>query len=113
MNENLVERFGRGNAFRRDDLASAQPPSRPMTLNSSIRNYVRDKTKSSDPSLAWTSLPEIPTATEIWTPADKSDEYNEDLVLQENIVVGPYESKEQYLECHYSLLREDAGILPS
>ena len=35
-------------------------------------------------------------------------DHDENVELLENIIVGPYTSKEDYLERHYSLLREDA-----
>ena len=106
MNEDLQERFGRyGSAQGRDKFPSTRPPTLPMKLNRSIRQYHRDEDKQQEDSSRWTGLPEIPSEIEIWVPAE--EEQSDTLELQENIVVGPYPSKEAYLETHYRLLRED------
>ena len=105
MNENLVERFGRGRAFGQPDRG---PPitARPLiTVERSIRKYVEQANQSGDPS-NWTSFPEIPSSQEVFDEGRAGHE--QALEILPSIVVGPYASKYDYLERHYSLLREDA-----
>ena len=105
MNENLNERFGRGKAIRDSHMPSALTARPSMTLNLSIREYAKSAGQHND--LAhWTSLREIPSASEVFDEGRK--EHSTVLELAENTVVGPYTSKEDYLETHYRLLREDA-----
>lgn len=105
MNEDLNERFGRGSAFRQNDNESPKPTQPSMVVNQSIRKYAKildDLTNLSD----WTALPEIPSPEEIF---DSGRQHHDEVVeVHENIVLGPYESKADYLERHHSLLREDA-----
>ena len=97
MNENLKERFSRG----KSTLTARSP----VTLNLSIREYAKTTDQLGDQS-HWTGFREIPSPSEVF---DKGrTEHSTALVLAENTVVGPYESKEAYLESHYGLLREDA-----
>ena len=108
MNEHLTERFGRRrDAFRRQEVASVPEQRMAMTLEHSIRQYFKDANRKHPSTDHWTNLPEIPTFNELWHRKDVEE--NDELELQANIVVGPYASKEQYLECHYRLIREDAG----
>lgn len=52
----------------------------------------------------WQLQPEIPSAEEIL-----GDDTSDDRVpLPINNIEGPWESKDQYLEAHYKLLREEA-----
>ncbi|CAG8919275.1 unnamed protein product [Penicillium salamii] len=53
----------------------------------------------------WQSKPEIPDETEILGTENGG---SPNTVLFPNIIDGPWESKEKYLEAHYRLLREDA-----
>ena len=104
MNEYFTERFGRGNAVR--EPANSPTTARPsMTTNLSIRKYVKTFDRPVDSS-SWTTFRDIPSSNEIFTP-NRAD-HEDNLEVYENIVVGPYSSKEDYLERHYSLLREDA-----
>lgn len=105
MNEHLTERFSRGNAVRKPHLNSAFTNRPPMTLNLSIREYVKAADLPVDQS-HWTGFREIPSSKEVFDQG--RTEHDTTLELPENIVVGPYPSKEDYLERHYSLLREDA-----
>lgn len=75
------------------------------------------------PGKAWQKLPEIPTATEILPyrsektayvnddDEEEEEEIFEEPILPVNIIDGPWNSKEGYIETHYKLLRED-GIAP-
>ncbi|KAJ5345373.1 hypothetical protein N7452_003377 [Penicillium brevicompactum] len=53
----------------------------------------------------WQLRPEIPSSEEI-IGADTSDD--DEVPLPINNIEGPWESKDQYLEAHYKLLREEA-----
>lgn len=104
MNEDLTERFGRGNAFRQSN--TPPPPSRPpMVVNQSIRQYVKTFDRPVN-LLHWTGYRDIPSAEEIFDSGNRN--LKEDVLVPDNTVVGPYESREDYLERHYALLREDA-----
>ena len=76
-----------------------------MTLNLSIREYAKKAGKPADLS-HWTGFREIPSPCEVFDEGRK--EHGKTLELTENTIVGPYISKEEYLESHYRLLREDA-----
>ncbi len=105
MNENLNERFGRGKAIRDSHMPRALSARPLMTLNLSIREYAKTANQPTDQS-HWTGLREIPSPSEVFDEGRK--EHDTTLELTENTVVGPYVSKEEYLESHYRLLREDA-----
>ena len=104
-NSHLTERFGRGKASREpSDLP--QQGSRPIpSLNLSIRKYVTAADTHRN-SLHWTDLPEFPLPSEIFN--EEREDHHEPVELDTNLIVGPYPSKEDYLERHYRLLREDA-----
>ncbi len=104
MNEYLTERFGRGSAFRQHDGASLKTGRPSMVLNQSIREYVWTFNRPVDLS-NWTGYRDIPSSEEIFDSGRQH--HHEDVEVSENIVVGPYESREDYLERHYALLRED------
>ncbi|KAJ5035137.1 uncharacterized protein L3040_008396 [Drepanopeziza brunnea f. sp. 'multigermtubi'] len=67
---------------------------------------------------AWRNLPEVPSSAEMmpatttqkteeeWNAYQKDTVYNE--VLPENVVDGPWPSKEAYIGTHYQLHREDS-----
>lgn len=103
MNEHLTERFGRASAFR-EPFISSQPSERlEMTLNRGIRSYAQaNRVYNPDD---WTSLPEIPDATELFDAGRTG--HDSAIELEDNIIVGPT-TREDYLQRHYRLLREDA-----
>lgn len=105
MNEHLTERFGRGSAFRQDNGGSLKPGRPSMVLNKSIREYFGTFNRPVDLS-NWTGYRDIPSSQEIFDSGRQH--HHEDVEVSENIVVGPYESRDDYLERHYTLLREDA-----
>lgn len=105
MNEHLIERFGRGKASRDSHVPSGLTARPPATLNLSIREYAKAAEQPADSS-HWTAFREIPSSDEVF---DRGrTEHDTALELAENTIVGPYTSKEEYLETHYRLLREDA-----
>ena len=105
MNEHLTERFGRGSAIREPNISSPTTARPTLTTNLSIRKYVKVFDQPVDSS-DWTTFREIPSSCEIFD--EGRTEHTEAVEVHENIVVGPYGSKSDYLERQYSLLREDA-----
>lgn len=105
MNENLNERFGRGKAIRDSHMPRALTAKTPVTLNLSIREYAKTADQPTNLSL-WTSFREIPSPSEVFDEGRK--DHGTTVEIPQNTVIGPYISKEDYLESHYRLLREDA-----
>ena len=105
MNTHLSERLGRRGRLV-DPERTSELPSRPASLlNTSIRKYVVAEESRNDIS-HWSTLPEFPATYEIFDEGRQNHE--KDVEIDENIVVGPYPSKDDYLSRHYALLREDA-----
>jgi len=75
-------------------------------LNLNVRKYFLPDPANED-SPSWVSKREIPSSSEIQGEDDDADR-EEELEVPVNRVHAPWESKENYLECHYQLLREDA-----
>lgn len=70
-----------------------------------VKDHVRFKLADSSQS-GWRSLPELPTASELnpdWEAFASDVEWN----LKGNNIQEPYPSKEDYLETHYQILREE------
>lgn len=90
---------------QQDTPVTADPSITPDALCAQeIDKYVKHSLRSKD---AWTSQAEIPTADEI---ADNENEKEDDntITIPCNKLVDPWASREEYLEAHYRLLREDA-----
>ena len=104
MNAHLSERFGRRNTIREPEASSEPTPAISTRLNLSIRKYIM--TEDSRDASDWSGLPEVPASYEVFD--ERRQKHEEDLEIDENIIVGPYPSKNDYLSRHYSLLREDA-----
>ena len=83
-----------------------------------LRQYDTQATPGED----WRDLPEVPNKSEIFSKEDE-DERNDFFIekwddyqnepryernLPENVVKGPWPSKEAYIAAHYQILREDA-----
>ncbi len=108
MNDHLSERFGRRSPAWEPPTGEDPTEQMVMSLNLSIRRYVKTAEAKADPA-HWTGFREIPTSAEIF---DEGRKQHEDAVeIDENIVAGPYPSREDYLQRHYLLLRED-GLAP-
>lgn len=75
-----------------------------MTLNLRIREYARGDDHGDQTH--WTGFREVPSPSEVFD--EGRTDHGTTLELTENTVVGPYLSREDYLEIHYRLLREDA-----
>jgi len=85
-----------------------------------LRAHINKDHLASEHTEEWRNLPEIPTASEIWS-ADSSREtrpveekWNDymgkpsyEIALPHNIIEGPWPSKIAYLGAHYQILRED------
>ena len=106
MNEHLQERFGRGNAVQRhrDQQPSKTRPR--LTLDLSIREYENGVQDTVDLPL-WRQQREIPTSQEIRGDIMANDE-DDEVEVPVNEVSKPWSSREEYLEAHYGLLREEA-----
>ena len=76
-----------------------------MVTHQGIRKYVRASNRPVDLS-RWTDYHDIPSTEEVFDPGNRRLE--ESVSVPENTIVGPYASKDDYLERHYMLLREDA-----
>lgn len=83
----------------------AGPP--PVPVNLSIRRYYQSSdSDAEDSGEAWTKKPEIPSSEEVWSlPATQEDGY---VHMLPNIITGPWQSSDEYLQAHYELLREDS-----
>ena len=100
-----MERFGRGSAIRDSHKSETATAKFPLTLNLTIRKYAEIADQPAGQS-HWTGFREIPSSSEVFD--EGRTEHGTALELTENTIVGPYLSKEEYLEVHYRLLREDA-----
>ena len=109
MNEYLVERFGRQRrkySFQQSEKRESNARSTPFA-NLSLRDYFKASAHQASNDASWLTLREIPASNEVFD-AHGSQNLDQALEITENIIVGPYESKQDYLERHYNLLREDA-----
>ena len=69
-------------------------------LNLDIRKYFENQNVVDLPGDHWLKIPDVPTAEEIL--------YTGALEIPANIIKGPWNDKDLYLQNHYELLREDA-----
>ncbi|MCJ1309916.1 hypothetical protein MMC25_003577 [Agyrium rufum] len=82
----------------------------PATPSPEVRDYlIRSKMPNTARDLEdWTNKAELPTAEEVNVAHTFSDEFINYDNIPKNKKVGAWHSKEEYLESHYGLLREDA-----
>lgn len=89
-----------------------------------IQNHVLRPYENQYHGESWRDLPEIPDKSEIMPKdGDRENKENEDFFeewdayqqdplynpnMPENIIKGPWPSKEEYIAAHYQILREDA-----
>jgi helicase required for RNAi-mediated heterochromatin assembly 1 len=87
-----------------------------------LRDHIVKPWKQVEYPEAWRNLPEVPNKSEICPNVDPlvskmveqeawNDYQNEpgyEMTLPDNIIVGPWTSKEDYIGAHYQILREDA-----
>ena len=106
MNAHLRERFAGNNLMEIPDQPSGVSKKPVTTLNLSIREYFQNPLKTHDPS-NWHTFPEIPTGNEIGR-IDKGDMEDDEVEVPPNKIIGAWGNKEEYLQAHYELLREDA-----
>ncbi|KAL6718868.1 hypothetical protein ACLMJK_003102 [Lecanora helva] len=105
LNEHLAERLGRGGRRNREPVIAAPPLRSQMLLNYDIRTYVQALDHSIS-QVQWIRCPAVPSVEEIHDSGNTN--LDDPVPVLENIVVGPFASKDDYLERHYTLLREDA-----
>ena len=108
VNANVPERFSRSTLSEPQDVGQ-QTSSRRPALDLSIREYMRTLVRSKDAS-SWLGKREIPSSAEIKgiTSDDGNGTGENEIGLNVNKIDSPWDSKEQYLEAHYELVREDA-----
>ena len=101
----MNDRFDHGKATRDSNTTRVLTTRPSVTLNMSIREYAKIANQPADKS-HWTGFREVPSSSEVFD--EGRTEHATTLEITGNTVVGPYISKEEYLESHYKLLREDA-----
>ena len=84
-----------------------------VPANRDIRNYFCVSGSQAEAEIpAWTMMPEIPSSDEIMCRGasyESDDEhYDTSNSLPRNQIIYPWAFKEEYLETHYRLLREDS-----
>ncbi|KAI9828223.1 MAG: hypothetical protein M1819_004583 [Sarea resinae] len=110
MNADLVEKFGKMGVRPVQQIRAKQPS---VPANQSIREYEWSSNDAGN-ATTWLSQREIPSSAEIMDrkdftdPDEENEEEDGEVELSGNIVDAPWDSKEQYLNSHYELLREDA-----
>ena len=102
MNAHINERFTTKAVVK--TLHSVPEKPKPA-LNLSIREYFKSPLKARN-LVSWHTALDIPTAAEI-NRIDKGNEID-CIEVPINKIVGPWKDKEEYLQDHYELLREDA-----
>ena len=75
----------------------------------SVRDYI-DQANNLPTDQSWLTLPELPTSAEIGRLENGRPTIGE-IPIPINKIKGPWFSKEEYLQSHYELLRED-GVAP-
>ncbi|KAK7551475.1 hypothetical protein IWX49DRAFT_534115 [Phyllosticta citricarpa] len=105
VNASIPEKF---TSQRQDNKPeSSLPEPRSNEASRAIQQYISDSRLPVNTS-SWLSKPDIPNSDEI---LDESQGEVELVPLYQNKVEGAWNGKEEYLESHFELLREDA-ILP-
>ena len=74
------------------------------TVKSNFQSYVGDRPEGGPP---WLHDPDVPTTREIGTLVDAQVQ-DQEVAIYPNKIKGAWQSKEQYLEAHYGLMRLDA-----
>lgn len=106
MNEHLQERFG-SRPSRQTRYQQAEVSILPPKLNAKVRKYYEAQNVTGG---EWLLRSEIPGSAEIMDREITSTNTNASnaVELHPNKPQGPFPSKEEYLQTHYELLREDA-----
>ena len=100
MHHNLPEKFPQRQGQRVTEILPDTDAKSSVHVNRAIRDYFDESAKASDQT-SWVGKSEIPTAKEIIGEA-------REIVLQENKMFGAWETRADYLQTQYELLREDA-----
>lgn len=101
MNEDIRERF-RG---PRSQRIQADVLILPQKLNAKVREYYEAPAPTGGD---WLARSEIPGSAEIMDRENLSNASSDIVELPANKLLGPFTSKEEYLQTHYELLREDS-----
>ncbi|KAJ5958258.1 uncharacterized protein N7479_005408 [Penicillium vulpinum] len=81
-----------------------RPREQVRSVNPDIRQYFDSDLPIYGPWKPWQTKPELPSSEEILG----TDVPGDIIALSPNRISGPWVSKEEYLEVHYALLREDS-----
>lgn len=106
MNEHLQERFRRGNPAKQPRDTPSLNTRPKLTLDVSIREYEKG-VQGNDHLPSWCQQREIPTSQEVRGDITGNGE-DDEVEVSINEVSKPWPSREEYLEAHYGLLREEA-----
>lgn len=109
MNTSITEKFKPKKHHKRDGQNSFQHEVTKFRSNF-IAEYFKDMNVPTDPA-SWLAAPEFPTPeeaqdiTEQWQTVDPHDG---SIILRGNKLEGAWNSKEEYLQAHFEMLREEA-----
>lgn len=114
LNSNLAERFSKEalKTYPRPEAAQGGQKRLINQFHSNIaQRYFQDVTVK-DKTNTWLDAPEVPTSNELMDKDEAWTRIAEDgsntVVMPGNRLNGPWPSKDEYLEAHYSMLREEA-----
>ncbi|KAF2431430.1 P-loop containing nucleoside triphosphate hydrolase protein [Tothia fuscella] len=109
MNTALQERFTPGKFHKRDLRNDTMKQEVTKFRSNYIEQYLKDSSLPADPR-SWLAAPEFPTPEEAqdvnepWMTVDPADGC---VVMRGNQIKGARASKDEYLQAHYEMLRED------
>ncbi|MCJ1436993.1 hypothetical protein MMC27_006376 [Xylographa pallens] len=104
MNEDLLERLDGSQPKAQTEDGGESMVSNPRQIDG-IREYF-DKASNLPTDHSWLTLPELPTSVEVGRLKNGKPTVGE-IPVPVNKVDGPWSSKQEYLQSHYELLRED------
>ncbi|MCJ1286113.1 hypothetical protein MMC26_005456 [Xylographa opegraphella] len=104
VNENLSEYLNESQSKPRIEDGEVSRDSNTRHIND-IREYF-DKACNLPTDQSWLTLPELPTSVEVGR-LKNGQPAEGDIPVPVNKVDGPWSSKQEYLQSHYELLRED------
>ena len=104
MNEDLLERLTRSQPKAQNEDGGESMVSDARHIDG-IREYF-DKANNLPTDHSWLTLPELPTSVEVGR-LKKGKPTVGEIPVPVNKVDGPWSSKQEYLQSHYELLRED------
>lgn len=85
------------------------PGGPPIPVNPHIRRYYESNDNDAEDSAEdWKKKPEIPSSDEVLGLTAARENENGYVHILPNIITGPWQSSDEYLQAHYELLREDS-----